>query len=105
LKCIPDLKGIATYYPDGKVEEYEKEKLEQKPLMENTLSDKKTDSQLQKYQDIYQKDGLDAAVKQMKEDGKNTGWITVNRDKIFPDKTLTEVNKSISQIEREGNER
>jgi len=58
-------------------------------------------SQLEKYQDLYKKEGLDATVKQIMKDNNNEdpGWIVFYKDELFPDKTVKEIEKSINKIE------
>jgi Fic family protein len=54
-----------------------------------------------RYSSAYRTSGLDAVVKQLKDDKKDTNWIIHYRDKIFPDKTLTEIDKAIKAAEKD----
>lgn len=54
------------------------------------------DMELQKYRDIYKKQGLNAAVKEIIEDKHDTGWIMFYKDKLFPDNTRAEIEKSVN---------
>lgn len=37
----------------------------------------------------------------MKDDKKDTNWIMFHKDKLFPDKTMTEVEKAIKELDRD----
>ena len=58
-------------------------------------------TKLQKYNEIYQKDGLDAALKQIKDDKRDMNWIMFHKDKLFPDRTRTEVEKAVKELDRD----
>jgi hypothetical protein len=58
--------------------------------------------EISRYKSIYRTGGFDAAVKQLKDDGRGTNWIMHYRDKIFPDKTLTEIEKAVKTIEKDN---
>ena len=69
--------------------------------IENYVLYLKKDKEFQKYNKIYQNSGFDDAVKQLKEDRKDANWIMHYMDKIFPDRTLTEVEKAIKPAEKD----
>ena len=82
------------------------EKLVSKRLLNNSLENKLKNNTLssvgiQKYASAYLTSGLEAAVKQIKQDGKDANWIIHYRDKIFPDRTLTEVEKALKAAEKD----
>jgi len=55
-----------------------------------------------KYQDIYKEEGLDATIRQIIKDNNNEepGWIVFYKDKLFPDKTVDEIDKSLIRVEK-----
>ena len=60
-----------------------------------------TEYMFSRYSSIYRDSGLEAALKQMKDDKRDTNWIMHYRGEIFPDKTMTEVEKAIKALDRD----
>ena len=56
----------------------------------------------QKYAGTYRKDGLDAAVAEMKRDKVADSVIKFHYKEIFPDRTLTEVEKAVKAAEKDN---
>ena len=56
---------------------------------------------LSRYSSAYRTSGLEAAVRLIKDDGKDANWIMHYRDEIFPDKTRTEIDKAIKAAEKD----
>lgn len=84
----------------------EKLNIKNKTIKYVLVSDLEKDKEFQKYNRIYQDSGLDAAVKQLKDDKKDNNWIMHYRDRIFPDRTRTEIDKAIKAVEKDrGRER
>ena len=86
-------KELVEYFTET-IQQY----LSNKIYIENHILD--NTSQLQKYASAYRTSGLEAALKQLKDDKKNANWIMHYRDKIFPDRTLTEVEKAVKALEK-----
>ncbi len=60
-----------------------------------------TEYMFSRYSSTYRKDGLDAAVKQIRDDKREANWIMFHKEKLFPDKTRTEIEKAIKAADRD----
>ncbi len=69
-----------------------------KLLKENGIAGNR---KFQKYRDIYQTSGFNAAVAEMKQDKIDDAVIKFHYKEIFPDKSLTEVEKAVNAIEKD----
>ena len=56
---------------------------------------------LSRYKSVYQKSGLEAAVRLLKDDKKDANWIMHYRNEIFHDRTRTEVEKAVKAPEKD----
>lgn len=69
--------------------------------LSNKINLENTSDKFRKYSSIYRDLGLDAAVKQLNDDGKDANWIMHYRNEIFSDRTRTEVGKAIKAAEKD----
>jgi hypothetical protein len=76
-----------------------------KEFMEDKVEDfiyrLEKESRLSHYNAVYRESGLDAALAEMKNDKKDTGWIMHYKERIFPDRTMAEIDKAISRLDRD----
>lgn len=81
-----------------------------KRFLDNTIGENKKTKDVSAYDDelkfahyksIYRTHGLNAAVMEIKNDKKDNNWIMFHKEKLFPDKTMTEVEKAIKATEKD----
>ncbi|MCL4448153.1 MAG: nucleotidyl transferase AbiEii/AbiGii toxin family protein [Actinobacteria bacterium] len=85
---------------EGQIKEYIKtEYLKDKSITE-VQQEGNNQSQFSCYKSIYEESGPGATVMEIKNDKKDTGWIMHNKERIFTDKTRTEIEKAIKEQDR-----
>jgi len=82
--------------------DYDKLSKEEYKIINDFLYEEFDKPELEKYQDIYKKEGLDVTVKQIMKDNNNEdpGWIVFYKDELFPDKAVNEIEKSINKFDK-----